>query len=524
MNDSKTSNDSGKSKQKKKVSFPIFEISTFDELAKLRKLREEELDDFVSKKKKMNQYLTNLNQRNKILSMSNNELLSFDNNDTNKNSTKQKINIPKPVKKDEIPGNESSYFNTQENFAEHDPLKKKMILSKKNKKNVVFSSDEEDIKSNDLYPSPVQFNSVDYNVNNNNINEGDKDNNEIKENIESNENNENDQNDNIMTFNANNINNTKETNNELNNESHKDIKEEEIKKNEVNVEANVATLVGVLEKIFKISTMDKINLIEQFFSKFVNFIDYKYDEYINYETTDTQYYEEAENKIRKINLKTNYISFINNVRERIEKRKLYKEHIVKAKKYAKYINYKYKVYAFNNLLNFGIKQKAWIRSIRAGLQRKTLWGCLDSLKLYANYKKIKNYLKMRKKKKIFDVLKTNKQLSIQLLKNGRKLSLIFEYRHFFNNCRKKILGRKGKEINNKLVSEFRYQYLLKGIFNLIKRNHDIRKRKKNEYNNRIINKNRRGKDFINIKVTQKETIKYNNGTSLMRIIQNKINA
>ena len=40
---------------------------------------------------------------------------------------------------------------------------------------------------------------------------------------------------------------------------------------------------------------------------------------------------------------------------------------------------------------------------------------------------------------------------MQLLKNGRKLSLIFEYRHFFNNCRKKILAVKGKEINNKLV-------------------------------------------------------------------------
>ena len=68
MNDSKTSNDSGKSKHKKKVSFSFFEISTFDELAKLRKMREEELEDFVSNKKKTNQYLTNLNQRNQILS------------------------------------------------------------------------------------------------------------------------------------------------------------------------------------------------------------------------------------------------------------------------------------------------------------------------------------------------------------------------------------------------------------------------------------------------------------------------
>ena len=152
-----------------------------------------------------------------------------------------------------------------------------------------------------------------------------------------------------------------------------------------------------------------------------------------------------------------------------------------------------------------------------------MWNCLDSLKLYTNYKKIKNYLRMRKKKKIFDALKNNKQLSIKLLKNGRKLSLIFEYRHFFNNCRKKILAQKGKEINNKLVNEFRNQNLLRGIFNLIKKNHEIRKEKKNMYNKMIINRNSKGKDFINIKITRKETVKYNNGSTFMRI-QNKLNA
>ena len=120
-------------------------------------------------------------------------------------------------------------------------------------------------------------------------------------------------------------------------------------------------------------------------------------------------------------------------------------------------------------------------------------------------------------------MKNNKQLSIQLLKNGKKLSLIFEYRHFFNNCRKKILSQKGKEINNKLVNEFRNQNLLRGIFNLIKKNHDIRKEKRKDlYNNKIIQRNNVKKDFINIKVTSKQTVKYNNGSTLMRI-QNKIN-
>ena len=49
-------------------------------------MREEELDYFVANKKKTNQYLNNISQRAKILSLNNNELLSFENN-TNSNDT-----------------------------------------------------------------------------------------------------------------------------------------------------------------------------------------------------------------------------------------------------------------------------------------------------------------------------------------------------------------------------------------------------------------------------------------------------
>ena len=593
MNDSKTSNDSGKSKHKKKVSFSIFEISTFDELAKLRKLREEELDDFVSNKKKSNQYLTNLNQRNKILSMSNNELMSFDNNDKYnpnlnniisrnnniKNINYNYINIPRPTKKEESSGNDS-YFYNQENFS--DALKNKIHLNK-NKKKVVFSSDEEeDIKSNDIFSSPPQLNSAekneiikdldnihspivnkdlitkenifspnsnDYNININN--NAQKYNNivfsENNENLENNEdeipNDINEQNDNnenlneLITFknNKNEIDNQNNTNNENKNENNiNDINEvNNIDKENNNIEIpeeidskkieqNITILFNLLERIFQISSMHKIELINEFFDKLYNFIEYQYDKYIDYENNDPYFYREVKNKSRLMHLNIYYNLVINNIKERIRKKKLYEEHKLKAKKFAQYINYKYKIYAFNNLLTFSIKQKEWIKSIQIGLMKRMVWGCLDSMKLYANYRKIKNYLRIRKKKKIFDALKNNKQLSIQLLKNGRKLSLIFEYRHFFNNCRKKILTHKGKEINNKLVNEFRNQNLLRGIFNLIKKNHDMRKEKKNNFNNMILNRNQKAKDFINIKVTRKETVKYNNGSTLMRI-QNKIN-
>ena len=610
MNDSKTSNDSGKSKHKKKVSFSFFEISTFDELAKLRKLREEEFEDFVSNKKKTNQYISNLNQRSKILSMSNNELISFDNNDKSNNNTNSKnhimkntynniVGIPRPFKKEESSANDS-YFNNQEYIS--DAFKNKMSLNKKGKK-VMFSDDEEDMKSNEIFSSPQQINSDDKNeiindinnikspinnkynniimpdnnlssnnnINTNEINENNIITTEINENQDDNDNNKDnnheqnnikdsnniDGNNNIEEIINNNYN-ENEIGNEYNNKldeinNNNDNKKEEINdeknnldnkenENEDNIEntfnnnietteennikklnLNVTNLFNILEKVFQISPTHKISLIQEFFTNLLNYIDYQFDKYLDYESNDSKFLQEIENKSRLIHLNIYYNLFVNNTKERIEKRKLYNEHKLKAKKYAQYMNYKYKVYAFNNLLSFGAKQKEWIKTIRAGFMRKLVWECFENLKIYTNYRKAKGYLRLRKKKVIFDTLKNNKQLSIQLLKNGKKLSLIFEYRHFFNNCRKKILAQKGKEINDKLVNEFRYQYLLRGIFNLIKKNRDIRKEKKNAYNNMIINKYQRGKEFINIKVTRKETVRYQNGNTFMRI-QSKINA
>ena len=393
MNDSKTSNDSGKSKHKKKVSFSIFEISTFDELAKLRKLREEELDDFVSNKKKSNQYLTNLNQRNKILSMSNNELMSFDNNDKYnpnlnniisrnnniKNINYNYINIPRPTKKEESSGNDS-YFYNQENFS--DALKNKIHLNK-NKKKVVFSSDEEeDIKSNDIFSSPPQLNSAekneiikdldnihspivnkdlitkenifspnsnDYNININN--NAQKYNNivfsENNENLENNEdeipNDINEQNDNnenlneLITFknNKNEIDNQNNTNNENKNENNiNDINEvNNIDKENNNIEIpeeidskkieqNITILFNLLERIFQISSMHKIELINEFFDKLYNFIEYQYDKYIDYENNDPYFYREVKNKSRLMHLNIYYNLVINNIKERIRKKKI----------------------------------------------------------------------------------------------------------------------------------------------------------------------------------------------------------
>ena len=494
MNDSKTSNDSGKSKHKKKVSFSIFEISTFDELAKLRKMREEELDYFVINKKKTNQYLNNLNQRNKILSLSNNELLSLDNNtNTNENISRnfhiqKNTSIPKPLKR------EGSVEDSNNNI---------MNITYKNKinlnlnKRTLFSDEEDDMKSNELFPSIPQFNSIEKNeiINDLNI---------LKPN------------NNIINTDINYTNNIE---NNINDNNHIEVEENNDDVNKAKM--NIITLYNVLEKIFNISPAFKLYYIREFFKNMKYYIDYKFDLYLDFDSTDPSFAEEVQKKSELIHRKIYFNYFTNKIKYDKEKKKIYQEHKLKAEKYREYLNYKYKVYAFNNLYTFGKKQKEWIKSIQIGFKKKLVWDCLDSLKLYANYKKIKNYLKIRKKKKIFDVLKNNKQLSMKLLKNGKKLNLIFEYRHFFNNCRKKILAKKGVEINDKLVNEFRNQNLMRNIFRLIQLNCEIKKAKKHNYE-KLIMKNNIKNDYINIKVTRKETVKFNNGSTLMRI-QNKIN-
>ena len=538
MNDSKGSNDSMKSKHKKKVSFSIFEVSTFDELAKLRKMREEELDSFVINKKKTNQYLNNLNQRSKILSLSNNELISFDNNNSNINNSndnisrnfhvQKNINIPKPIKK--------QIFSEDSNTISNIGLKNKIIrLNKK----TLFSEDEEDIKSKEMFPSIIpQFNSIEKNETINELNILKPNNNNDFSNLNSinnlnnmnyflqnNNNNKSINNinniikqNNINISNENdNINNNKENNNNINN----NIEVEENINNINDTKMNIISLYNILEKIFKYSQTFKLYHIKEFFNNINNYIDKKIDLYIDYETSDPSFGEEKLKQFQLISQNIYYKYFIEKMRNNINKNKIYKEHKLKAEKYKAYLNYKYKAYAFNNLYTFGKKQKEWIKSIQIGFKKKLVWDCVDSLKLYANYKKIKNYLRTKKKKKIFDVLKNNKQLSLKLLKNGKKLNLIFEYRHFFNNCRKKILAKKGQEINEKLIDEFRKQNLMKNIFNLIKTNCENKKAKRNKFDN-VVMKNKINNEYINIKVTRKETVKFNNGNTLLRI-QDKIN-
>ena len=242
--------------------------------------------------------------------------------------------------------------------------------------------------------------------------------------------------------------------------------------------------------------------------------------YLDDEDKDIEHKTFLENKkIFFIRNKT-YENFIQKIKDIRYKKLINKKNNEEAYKFYNYTLYKKKVLAFDALKNYAIKQKIWIQSIQAGLKKELIWSCIDSWKLYVNYKKIKKFLKLRKTKVIFDALRNNKQLSINLLKQGKKMSLILEYRHFFNNVRKSILAEKAKEINYKLLNEFRRQNLMKNLFNVLKENHRNEKEKENKFRKMFLTKYE-DKDFINIKIFCSETYKINNQFSIKQV-QNKI--
>ena len=266
---------------------------------------------------------------------------------------------------------------------------------------------------------------------------------------------------------------------------------------------------------------ENIKIKQEFLQKIKNYNEYLIDTYLDFENSNEEYKKYIQSKKIFFIKKNFFDKFINNVKDIQYNKIIKKENEEKANQFYIYSLYKKKILIFNALKNYGIKQKIWIESIQAGLKKELIWSCIDSWKLYINYKKIKRFLKLRKTKGIFDALRNNKQLSINLLKKGKKMSLILEYRHFFNNIRKKILTEKAKDINNKLLNEFRKQNLMRNIFHVLKDNHKARKEREKTYKKIFINKYE-DKDFINIKISKKESYKINKEVSI-KTIQNKLN-
>jgi hypothetical protein len=107
-------------------------------------------------------------------------------------------------------------------------------------------------------------------------------------------------------------------------------------------------------------------------------------------------------------------------------------------------------------------------------------SCLDSWKLYVNYKKIKRYFKDKLRFKAFNILKKNLKISKELEKKAKLLNYII-------SCKKTIIKlkcmgqlKKEKEYNNCLSTEYRRNRLLNRIYRIIKDNYTVTLEKRNK--------------------------------------------
>jgi len=445
--DSRSYKNSRRKSVNKKVSFSIIEGGiTFDEIAKMRKLKEKELENFISNKKRTNQYISSLKQKNIFPSNIN------ENNNNNNIKTKEenKNNIFIDNNNNNLNMNSSGFSSSINN-----------LINNNNKKNANFKqqipirfflTDDDDSKPSRILMSQNKY------ISNNNINKN-----------------------------------------------------------------SIEKLIKIISDILYLrNNLNKSKEIKkEIFSQLKAYHEYLIkNNYLDQEDTDIEHKTFLENKKIFFIRKKLYENIIHNIKKIKYDKILNQKNNEEAKKFYLYTLYKKKVLAFDALKNYAVKQKIWIQSIQAGLKKELIWSCIDSWKLYVNYKKIKRFLKLRKTKVIFDALRNNKQLSINLLKQGKKMSLILEYRHFFNNVRKSILNEKAKEINNKLLTEFRKQNLMKNLFNVLKDNYKNEKDKEIKYRKMFMTKYE-DKDFINVKIFCTETYKINSQFSIKQI-QNKI--
>ena len=123
--DSKGSGRNTKRSVGKKVSFSIFEVNTFDEIAKIRKIKERELDNFILNKIQTNQYISSMKYKNNIKQ-----------NISRNNQKKAKEDINKKI------GNKENfhlkYYLTDEDNNESNEKYNELILSKDiNKKETI---------------------------------------------------------------------------------------------------------------------------------------------------------------------------------------------------------------------------------------------------------------------------------------------------------------------------------------------------------------------------------------------------
>ena len=476
-----------KNNKKKRVSFSLFQAETFEEIANLRKIREASLNNFLESKLKTNQpIIQNIQNRSKQTSPNRNygnSILKNTNQRKNDNKENNKLySIPKPQKK--------NLENTVEKKIEKN---RKIFEKNENKKERNESNDEEK-----------------KNLEEEERKKKEEEEEELKKKLEEEEKRKEEEEKRLKLM-------EEKLKKEL--EEKLKMEEEERIKNAI-LKANITTFYSTLNRIYH--SQNRKNYYFYFFlNQIKNILSYQFDYYLDYENNDQEYNNFIQSKIRFFLGKKFLNEYLVPLKKEKEKKIIYNEYIKKSNKFIQYRNYKMKAFIYEALFNFAKKQKQWIKNTQSELLKGLIWSCIDNMKLYVNYKKIKRYFIQKKQKRIFDAIKNNKQLSLEMAKKAKKLSLIFEYKLFFKFTRKRILSKKGEDVNKKICEEFRKQSQMKNIFKTLQLYYKMKLNKKTK-TKKLFNFKHENKDFINIRVTQKETVKYNDNSTTKKI-SNRIN-
>ncbi len=537
-----------KNNKKKRVSFSLFQAETFEEIAKLRKIREASLNNFLESKLKTNQpIIENIQNRSKQTSPNRNygnSILKNTNQRKNDNKENNKLySIPKPQKKNLENTVEKKIEKNRKIFEKNENKKERNEINDEEKKNL--EEEERKKKEEDLQKKIEE----EEKKNEKEEEEEEKNEKEEEEEEEKNEKEEKEESDNEETKNLEEEERKKKEEEEE--ELKKKLEEEEEKRKEEEekrlklmeeklkkeleeklkmeeeeriknaiLKANITTFYSTLNRIYH--SQNRKNYYFYFFlNQIKNILSYQFDYYLDYENNDQEYNNFIQSKIRFFLGKKFLNEYLIPLKKEKEKRIIYNENIKKSNKFIQYRNYKMKAFIYEALFNFAKKQKQWIKNTQSELLKGLIWSCIDNMKLYVNYKKIKRYFIQKKQKRIFDAIKNNKQLSLEMAKKAKKLSLIFEYKLFFKFTRKRILSKKGEDVNKKICEEFRKQCQMKNIFKTLQLYYKMKLNKKTK-TKKLFNVKHENKDFINIRVSQKETVKYNDNSTTKKI-SNRIN-
>ena len=526
-----------KNNKKKRVSFSLFQAETFEEIANLRKIREASLNNFLESKLKTNQpIIQNIQNRSKQTSPNRNygnSILKNTNQRKNDNKENNKLySIPKPQKKNlentvekKIEKNrkifeknenkkERNESNDEEkkNLEEEERKKKEEDLQKKieEEEEEKNEKEEEEEEKNEKEEKEESDNEETKNLEEEERKKKEEEEEELKKKLEEEEKRKEEEEKRLKLM-------EEKLKKEL--EEKLKMEEEERIKNAI-LKANITTFYSTLNRIYH--SQNRKNYYFYFFlNQIKNILSYQFDYYLDYENNDQEYNNFIQSKIRFFLGKKFLNEYLVPLKKEKEKKIIYNEYIKKSNKFIQYRNYKMKAFIYEALFNFAKKQKQWIKNTQSELLKGLIWSCIDNMKLYVNYKKIKRYFIQKKKKRIFDAIKNNKQLSLEMAKKAKKLSLIFEYKLFFKFTRKRILSKKGEDVNKKICEEFRKQSQMKNIFKTLQLYYKMKLNKKTK-TKKLFNFKYENKDFINIRVSQKETVKYNDNSTTKKI-SNRIN-